>query len=112
MTVQQSSAPMASSLVPATFFEQAARRFRVLGEPARLAILNVLHVRGEETVQRIVEATGLGQANVSKHLRLLLDEGLVERRQDGLFVHYRIADPTLAGVCLLVCGGLRAKAEG
>jgi len=98
-----------SDLVPATLFEQAARRFRLLGEPVRLAILNVLHTRGEAHVQDVVAATGQSQANVSKHLRLLLNEGLVGRRQEGLYAFYRITDPTLAGLCVLVCGPLGAR---
>ena len=98
-----------ADLVPTALFEQAARRFRMLGEPVRLAILNVLHTRGEAHVQDIVAATGQSQANVSKHLRLLLDERLVGRRQEGLFAFYRITDPTLAGLCVLVCGALGGK---
>ena len=60
-----------------------AERLRALAEPARLQILNELR-SGEHTVTELVEATGLGQANVSKHLRLLLAAGFVGRRKDGL----------------------------
>ncbi len=54
------------------------------------------------TVQALVEATGQTQANVSKHLRLLLDQGMVARRQEGLYAHYSIADATLNALCLLM----------
>lgn len=101
---------MEAQLVAPAFFDQVARRFRLLGEPVRLHILNELHAHGEQTVQELVAATGQSQANVSKHLRLLLDEGMVARRQEGLYAHYRITDPTLASLCLLVCSHLKAEA--
>jgi ArsR family transcriptional regulator, arsenate/arsenite/antimonite-responsive transcriptional repressor len=97
---------MKTTLVSDAQLAQAARRFRLLGEPTRLELLNLLHARGEMNVQDLVEASGQSQANVSKHLRLLLDEGLVGRRRDGPFSYYRIADPTLAALCMLVCGQL------
>jgi DNA-binding transcriptional ArsR family regulator len=59
-----------------------AERFKVLAEPARLEILSALRA-GEMTVSELVDATGLGQANVSKHLRLLLAHGFVRRRKDA-----------------------------
>jgi ArsR family transcriptional regulator, arsenate/arsenite/antimonite-responsive transcriptional repressor len=97
---------MSATLIPRDQLEQVARRFRLLGEPARLELLNLLHTHGELHVQALVEASGLSQANVSKHLRLLMDEGLVTRRQEGLYSFYRIDDPMLAALCLLVCGRL------
>jgi ArsR family transcriptional regulator len=97
---------MANTLVPVNVVEQVARRFKLLGDPVRLRILNFLNTRAEAHVQEIVEATEQSQANVSKHLRALLRESLVERRKEGLYVYYRIADPTLSAVCLLVCGSV------
>jgi len=97
---------MSATLIPLDSLKQAAHRFRLLGETTRLQILNVLHAEGEQNVQSIVAATGQSQANVSKHLRLLMNEGLVARRQEGPFAYYRIDDPMLAALCLLVCGGM------
>jgi len=97
---------MVDTLVPPDHLERVARRFHLLGEPSRLALLNLLHTRGEAHVQELCEATGQSQANVSKHLRLLLSEGLVARRQEGLYAHYRLADPMLAALCTLVCSGI------
>ena len=71
--------------------ELIARRFRVLAEPARLKILNQL-MAGELTVTELGEATGLNQANLSKHLQMLRSSGYVKRRKEGLYAHYRIAD--------------------
>jgi DNA-binding transcriptional ArsR family regulator len=88
-----------------------AERFKVLAEPARLQLLQAL-LAGERTVGELVEATGLSQANVSKHLQLLLAHELVARRKEGLFAHYRVADESVFRLCELVCGQLeRATRE-
>lgn len=99
--------PAAQALVPEPMVEAVARRFKLLSEPARLRLLNALHARGERSVQQLVEATGQRQASVSKHLGRLRRGGLVTRRQDGLHAFYRLADPTLAALCLLVSGQVR-----
>lgn len=98
---------MAFELMPRELLHQVANRFKLLGEPVRLEILNHLHVQGEMNVQELMDATGQQQANVSKHLRLLAGEGVVTRRKDGLFSYYAIADPSLSGLCLLVCGQIQ-----
>jgi DNA-binding transcriptional ArsR family regulator len=87
-----------------------AERFKALGEPARLRILNVLR-EGEKTVSELMEETGLGQANVSKHLQLLHGLGFVERRKEGLHVHYRLANEDVFQLCDLMCGRLEAEAQ-
>ncbi len=89
-------------LIARTLIKRAAHRFKLMGEPARLELLNALFVAGERNVQELVEATGLGQANVSKHLGLLLRGRLIARRQVGIFAYYRIIDPTLEEICRLV----------
>lgn len=93
---------MEQSLVPSDQLEGVAQRFALLGEPVRLELLNVLYARGEMTVGDLVEATGHRQANVSKHLGLMADDGLLARDRDGVYVYYAIDDPTLASLCLLV----------
>ncbi len=90
--------------------ELVAERFRVLSEPARLQLLNALRDH-ECTVSELVEATGLGQANTSKHLQLLKSHGFVDRRKEGLYVHYRIADPAVFQLCDLVCGHVERHAR-
>ena len=102
---------MASDLIPRDLLRQVARRFRLLGEPVRLEILSLLHVRGEMNVQELVEATGQSQANVSKHLGLLVDDGIIRRRKEGLYAFFSIDDPSLSGLCLLVCGQIRGREE-
>jgi ArsR family transcriptional regulator len=80
-----------------------AERFKALGEPARLQILNALRA-GEATVGELVQATRLGQANLSKHLQLLHALGFLKRRKDGLFVYYALADKSVFQLCDLMCG--------
>lgn len=87
-----------------------AERFKALGEPARLQMLNCLR-GGEMTVSELVEATTLGQANVSKHLQLLHGLGFVNRRKDGLFVYYALADRTVFRLCDMMCGRLAAETK-
>jgi DNA-binding transcriptional ArsR family regulator len=91
-----------------------AERFKALGEPARLHILNALR-GGEKTVTQLMEETGLGQANVSKHLQLLHSLGFTSRRKEGLYVYYRLADSSVFQLCDIMCGRLveetRARSE-
>lgn len=85
-----------------------AARFRVLGDASRLALLHAL-MEGESTVNQLVEKTGLAQANASKHLSLLAESGYLQRRRDGLFTHYTIADPSVFELCDLMCGSIARK---
>jgi len=87
-----------------------AERFKALSEPARLEILNCLR-RGEMAVSELVEETGLGQANVSKHLQLLHSMGFVQRRKDGLFVYYALADKDIFQLCDMMCGRLEKETK-
>jgi len=80
-----------------------AERFKALGEPARLSILSALR-DGEATVSDLIDVTGLGQANVSKHLQLLHSLGFVARRKEGLFVYYALADDSVFQICDVMCG--------
>jgi DNA-binding transcriptional ArsR family regulator len=95
----------AKPALPREALEILAQRFRALGDPTRLALLQALFER-ERTVQELCAITGTSQANASKHLALLLERGLVARQREGLFVRYRIADATLEQLCRLVCGSL------
>ena len=85
--------------------ELIATRFHVLSEPMRLKILNALGSE-EFNVNEIVQATGSGQANISKHLGILFKEGLVKRRKEGLNTFYRAADDSVFALCESVCGTL------
>jgi DNA-binding transcriptional ArsR family regulator len=88
-----------------------ADRFKALSEPARLALLRALQY-GEQTVNQLVAGTGLGQANVSKHLQVLHAHGFVKRRKDGLFVHYALADRQIMKLCELMSLRVNEHATG
>ena len=97
------------SLTPQVL-ELIAQRFKGLAEPARLVILNCLR-GGELSVGELVEESGLGQANVSKHLQVLNNLGFVRRRKDGLFVYYALADKSVFQLCDIMCGRLEAEVK-
>lgn len=82
--------------------ELVASRFRTLGEPCRLRILENLQ-SGDKTVGEIVAALGGNQPNISKHLQILHDAGLVSRRRVGTSSLYAISDPMVFKLCDLVC---------
>lgn len=83
-------------------YETISAFFRVLADPLRLKLLNTLQ-GGERTVAQLMAATGGNQANVSKHLRVLLDAGLLVRRKEGTNAWYGIGDPTVFALCEIVC---------
>jgi DNA-binding transcriptional ArsR family regulator len=91
--------------LPEPLVELIARRFRVMGEPMRIRILDRLR-DGEATVQELTDALGATQQNVSKHLGVLHQAGTVARRKDGTHVYYAIADQSVFALCETVCGGL------
>lgn len=93
---------MSKGRLPAALLNDLAERFKALAEPNRLAILSTLHA-GELSVGELVDATGLGQANVSKHLDVLRRYGFVARRKDGLNVFYRVADEDVFRICDIMC---------
>ena len=81
--------------------EQVALRFRLLGEPMRLRILQaVCHKR--RTVNEVVKAVGATQANVSKHLALLAGAGILARKKAGQRVYYSLKDQLVMKLCALV----------
>lgn len=87
---------------------QVAARFKVLAEPIRLRILHGLQ-DGEMTVSEISEAVESTQPNVSKHLKMLQDAGLVKRRQEGNTVYCSISDESVFELCEAVCSSLRER---
>lgn len=82
---------------------EVAERFKALGEPARLQLLMALR-GGEKTVSELVDLTGLGQANVSKHLQQLHQCGYLTRRKEGTFAYYSISSADVFLLCDVMCG--------
>jgi len=98
-----------SDLTPAAL-KLMADFFKVLSETSRLQIICALKY-GTKNVTEIIEVTGLGQANVSKHLKVLTQAGIIAREQQGVSVYYKIANPFIFELCGLVCNSLVAKFE-
>ena len=89
-------------------FEMLGEQFKAFSEPMRLKLVYSL-MDGEKTVSDLVEETGGLQANVSKHLRMLLEAGIVERRKQGLHSYYSIADDSIFELCDLMCNSIRGR---
>lgn len=87
-----------------------ARRFRTLGETYRLRILQELEA-GEQSVGELVAALDGNQPNVSKHLQILFDAGLIGRRRKGTSIFYAISDPMVFKLCALVCSSEAEKSR-
>ena len=82
--------------------------FRVLAEPSRLRILRSLE-ESEKNITELVAATGLTQANVSRHVQSLAEAGMVGRRREGLVTICFIADPSITELCDTVCNNLQKR---
>ena len=103
------TAPPSQSL-PEPLIELVAQRFRVLGEPMRIKLLDRLR-EGDATVGELQEALGASQQNVSKHLGILHAAGMVSRTKDGNHTRYAISDPSVFELCDQVCGGVRRQLQ-
>ena len=90
--------------------ELVAQRFRVLGEPMRIKLLERLN-EGAASVGELQEALDASQQNVSKHLGILHDAGMVSRTKQGNRTVYAISDPDIQELCELVCGGVRRRLD-
>ena len=94
--------------LPEALIELIAQRFRVIGEPMRIRLLDALR-GGPLTINELTEALGASQQNVSKHVGVLAQAGIVARERNGNRVRCSIADDTIFELCELVCGGLRQQ---
>jgi DNA-binding transcriptional ArsR family regulator len=94
--------------LPEELADLIARRFHALSEPLRVRILDLLRDQ-ELSVTALAARLGAGQQNVSKHLALLVDSGMLTRRKDGTRVYYRVADEGVFALCEQVCGSLQTQ---
>ncbi len=99
---------MLASPIPVDLAELIAARLRVIGDPTRIRILDLLR-EGDLSVTQITEGLGTSQQNASKHLGVLLQAGIVARRKDGNSSIYSIADVGVYELCEQVCGGLQLQ---
>jgi DNA-binding transcriptional ArsR family regulator len=96
--------------LPEGALAEVAAYFQVLAEPTRLQILNILRA-GERNVGELAQMCGFTAANVSRHLALMTQQGLVERESRGTSAYYKIADPSIFALCDLVCGNIARQME-
>jgi len=94
--------------LPEDLAELIARRFRAIAEPMRVRLLDLLR-DGQVSVNELAARLGASQQNVSKHLAVLADVGIVGRRKDGNHVYYRIVDESVLGLCEQVCGSMQTQ---
>ena len=96
--------------MPTEALEHVAAYFQTLSEPTRLQIVNFLR-RGERNVGELATLCGCTAANISRHLAMLTQHGLVTRESRGTSVYYRIADQSIYGLCDLVCGNIARQVD-
>lgn len=94
--------------LPEPLVELVAQRFRLIGEPMRIRLLDRLRF-DELSVGELAEALEASQQNISKHLTSLHQAGIVARRKEGNRVVYSIADESIFALCEIVCGGLQSQ---
>ena len=102
------AASPADKSLPDAALEMIAGRFRALSEPVRLRLLSTL-MTGERNVTQLVAAAGTGQANVSKHLSILKQAGMISTRREGLNTVCAIADPSIQQLCEIMCARLKTE---
>jgi DNA-binding transcriptional ArsR family regulator len=96
--------------LPDDLTELIARRFRVIGDATRIKLLDRLRDR-ERSVNDLAAELEAGQQNVSKHLTVLADAGILARRKDGTHVYYRIADASVLQLCEDVCSSIEQQLQ-
>jgi DNA-binding transcriptional ArsR family regulator len=96
--------------IPVDLAEMIAQRLRVIGDPNRIRILDLLR-EGELSVAQLTDRLGTSQQNASKHLGVLLQAGILARRKEGTSSLYRVADASVYELCEQVCGGLQAQLD-
>ncbi len=112
---KEANLPANHMLLSDQALDLVAMRFRSLGEPMRLKVLRLL-AGGEMSVGQLVEKLQSSQANISKHLKVLVNAGILSRRVHGTSAYYSISDPVILKVCETICNGLaenlKAQIEG
>ncbi len=90
-------------------YERRARICQVLADPKRLRLIDALRDDAEKTVGELAEVLGASYPNVSQHLNVMRDAGIVATRRDGTSIYYRLAYPQITQACDIVCDILRAQ---
>lgn len=88
-------------------YELQSQVCKSLSSPVRLKVLDLLR-NGEKSVKALVSLTHVSQPNLSIHLKLLWDTGVLARRQEGTMVYYRVARPEIYDI-IDIFRGINAK---
>ena len=94
--------------LPEALVELIAARFRIIGEPMRIRLLDALR-DGPLSINELADTLGASQQNISKHVGVLAQAGIVARTKDGNRVRCSIVDDSMFELCEVVCGGLRRR---
>jgi len=106
--LQQREPLVVSHPLPDDLIELIAERFSALSEPTRVKLLDRLR-EGEATVLELTDLVGTTPQNISKHLGVLRRAGIVARRKQGNFAHYRIIDEAVYSLCETVCASVEQQ---
>lgn len=87
--------------LPRTAYRRNAETYKILANPKRLEILNLLREQ-EMSVDELIKTLGVSKANVSQHLALLRHANLVTVRREGLNGYYNIIDPRIVEPCRIL----------
>lgn len=107
-TTMETNQTREKKTLPKEALEIVASRFRAMGDATRLELIQLL-MDGEKSVQELCDLTEMSQANISKHLSILADQGILSRRKQGLFVYYSVGDRSIYQLCDLVCNSLAER---
>jgi DNA-binding transcriptional ArsR family regulator len=110
MFTTQSATCLSMEGLPSEALVQVAAYFQALSEPTRLQILNLLRQK-ERNVGELAQLCGYSSANISRHLALLTQRGLIARESRGNNAYYRIHDPSIYELCDVVCGNIARQLE-
>ena len=89
---QQSDGTVGNEPLPAETVEMVAGMLKVLSDPIRIRLVEMLNDRGSATVSALTACVSVSQPTVSNHLAVLHQAGVVSRRRRGMWVYYELVD--------------------
>jgi ArsR family transcriptional regulator, arsenate/arsenite/antimonite-responsive transcriptional repressor len=109
---QQAGATVGNEPLPAETVEMVAAMLKVLGDPIRIRLVELLNDRGSATVSALTACVSVSQPTVSNHLAVLHQAGIVSRRRRGMWVYYELVDFSGWWLVRQLAGGLDTSPPG
>lgn len=109
---QQAGATVGNEPLPAETVEMVAAMLKVLGDPIRIRLVELLNDRGSATVSALTACVSVSQPTVSNHLAVLYQAGIVSRRRRGMWVYYELVDFSGWWLVRQLAGGLDTSPLG